>query len=391
MKGGGDMICSKCGKEFHLKPDTKRWRIKHGVPLDLCYFCNMSIKMSKEWPGYKEDNICVKCNKPFKLSKGLFKIRNRRKLPLNICQSCTISNAQKIRHENYSDEEKAANYQMLLKGLKKYFADPEKRKHHSDMTKTHFASLDKHTMNKIIKKLKNGRKRWYETITDDQLKEVAKKASEGRKRYWRELSPEEYQRICQERRDRYQKLSEEDKIKKVLPMLMGRQNFGPTEIDFDKILKSFGFIEGINYSWGYNTYPYIHPKFYEILGKVNPITKSVLYPYKDWDFIIYSKLGNDIILDIDGSIHITDYKRMRNDGSYFSNLDLMKYNDSIRKYHIPPKMDAYIMLCYNDKIDESTEIISLQTEKRIHWNEFINIILSTSIPKKLFSECIKDL
>lgn len=385
------MICSKCGKEFHLKPDTKRWRTKHGVPLDLCYFCNMSIKMSKEWPGYKEDNICMKCNKPFKLSKGLFKIRNRRKLPLNICQSCTISNAQKNRQANYTDDEKIIQCKRLHDGRDKYFSDPKNRKIHGDTVKKRFSKISKLEMDNILRKLNEGRKRWYENITDAELKALSKKASDGEKRYWRELSPEKYQRICQDRRDRYKKLSEEDKIKKVLPMLMGRQNFGPTEIAFDKILKSFGFIEGINYSWGYNTYPYIHPKFYEILGKVNPITQSVLYPYKDWDFIIYSKLGNDIILDIDGSIHITDYKRMRNDGSYFSNLDLMKYNDSIRKYHIPPKMDAYVMLCYNDKIDESTEIISLQTEKRIHWNEFINIIQSTMIPKKLFNEFIKDL
>jgi hypothetical protein len=351
---------------------------------------NMSISLV--------DVICKNCGCEFKIEKEIYMKRksNGRKSFIFTCKECKSKIAKinslkaldkiqsmsseermelikkkseglKAYHMNMSDESKNRRSRNLSIGLTRYQKNlsEEQKSQRSKNIRNALANMSNEDKINKANKTSVNMKRYMAELTKEKKEERYSKSSQSHKKYWSSLTPEEI----------YERMK---------PLLDAQTDIGPTEYDFHSLLKLNGFIEGINYSRRFDSYPYIHPEYYNHFTDINPITKYQTYPYKNWDFIIYTKEKN-ILVDIDGSIHDpnkTTGSVINKNGVKFNIYENIKYYEMKRVYQIPNNMDAYAVLAYDDTINDNTPVINIKSNEIILFESFMDIIQWMNLSKK---------
>ena len=352
------------------------------------------------------------------------------------CKYIFIGNIRKLQFQNMSDEEKEKNSKLNSKNSKLGWSSPDYRKKHKDSRQKYFNSLSNEEKSKI--KLKK-QKAW-ESMSLKKRKLISEKRSELMKQFW--SNPPEGHReyiskmMTKRNNEFWNNISEEDKIKILSPLIEAGlvywdsiseeerlmysnkardrwnnmssnkllENFqlqsegiahsteiiGQTEYIFKNDLNLYR----INYKPGYAS-KIIHSDFYSIFNN-NPVTGSNrINPFHAWDFILYFK-NKSILIDVDGSIHDknkTNFEVTSWNGIKFNLSDFISFNDSQRPYQTDG-MNAYIIEAYDDKLENSTEVLNINTNKYITYKEFIeklrNMKMYDSITKKELREVMKE-
>ena len=245
-----------------------------------------------------------------------------------------------------------------------------------------------------MKPVFEGAHKYWDNITEEELIRNHRLVSEGLRRYYANAKPEDnierWRKIGQAHRSHWNSMTREEQLAQMRPIWDAQENEGPTEIDFRKLLQSEGFIEGTNFIQGFNTMDvgYEHPKFVEIFGDYNPITKSANFPYHRWDFMIITKSGPLILIDVDGSIHSPkrDLQMHTKAGVKFSRYEFVLYQDSKRPYQIPDGFIAYSIKCYDDKLMTTNPVdrisINPKDNEQMSLKDFMDLLISVRFDDK---------
>ena len=305
---------------------------------------------------------CNDCKKKFEVDYGTY--RRRSENHIWRCKSCRAKNvwtsltedeynqrceSQKERWEKLTPEEKSILMENTRIAQKQYASSPITR----------------------LRLAKRNRDRWKNlSKLERELEKI--RLNNMRDEYWNSLTGEE-------------------KFFKMKKLWDSTIKIGPTEYKFNHDLRLHGLITGSNYQWGYSTFPYIHPEYYDKFGKVNPVTKEENFPYHVWDFIIYSKNGKNILVDIDGSAHSKDSMLFCRGDNTYTEREKIDYNDSQRPYQIPDNMIAYVIQCHDDKLEDNQIVLDLINDKKIIYKDLINTITFSQYTKKEIKELINDM
>lgn len=239
---------------------------------------------------------------------------------------------------NLSDEGKAA-YSQYHKELYNNLSDEEKAEW---AQRSRNAWNDAIIRNKIINRMKNS----WNNLSKEERTERIKNAKEGLRLFWKNITQDQY-----------------------LNWLMSHSTWNFS----DMTSSESEFINILNIEKIYNEYQWVnkikHPDF-DKLFPYNPITNTSCSPFHKWDFMIISN-GNKILIDIDGSIHTLQPNKWIDNG-----IDIGKYiqfNDSKRPYQTDG-LYAYVIMCYNDKLDNDTPVLSFNSGEIMTFNQFMEII-----------------
>jgi hypothetical protein len=305
--------------------------------------------------------ICTKCNKEYLLLTAAYDKRQKRGDKDFLCKACTQKKIwNKLSNKDYSDR--------CLSQKERWAKLSTDEKDHL-MSKTRKAQLKySRSPESKARLIKRNKSKWNSLSKKD--KEI------------------ELNRLNQIRTNYWNSLSEEEKYLKMKKMWDRHVNIGPTEHVFNNDISSRGLLRNINYEWGYNTFPYLHPEYYQKFGIINPVTSELNFPYHKWDFIIYSKNGNNILIDVDGSAHNKDSMLFTRGNNNFSEREKIDYNDSQRPYQIPFNMDAYVIECYNDNLNNDTIVLNLLTRKKMTYKNLMGIIMFSQLTKKELKKAI---
>ena len=316
--------------------------------------------------------ICSNCHNKFNLSYGRY-----RRLPKDhqfLCINCTNIKRQNI-FKNLSSKERELLRKQRSEAAKKVWNKLSKTEYQSRCLsqKERWKKLSKEEKELIMQ---NTRKASIEYLN---LPETKAKMSKWSKERWQNLSDEErnkeIDRLNQIRKDFWNSLSDYDKLQKMLKLWKSSKMIGPSEYQLKEIFNKINLIENRDYIWGYETYPYVNPLFYEKFPRINPITKQINYPFHVWDFLIYDKYSDlNILIDVDGSSHSPKMLLYKIGNNSYTEREKADYNDSKRPYQIPDKCKAFIIKAYTDKIDDYTEVIGLNVNYQGYFKDFINII-----------------
>lgn len=322
---------------------------------------------------------CQDCGSTFDISYGVY--RRRPNDHHWRCQTCTNIKRSLI-FANLTDDERLALKEQRSSAAKKVWqnldADEYMRRCKSQQQRWNKLSYSERRY--IMQKTHEGSKIYHNL---PETKEKLRMQNMGR---WKNMTSEERQRELSRLnliRDQYwDSLTDMEKYIKMQRMWMKQVKVGPTEYIFNDKIKDIGLVNGTDYFWSYNTYPYIHPEYYERFGKINPITSEENFPYHEWDFILFPFTDIPILVDIDGSAHNPNMMHFRRCTNHYTERDKIDYNDSQRFYQIPDGMGAYIIECWNDRIDPKTTTLNLITGERMMYGNFINIIKDLFNPDK---------
>lgn len=239
-------------------------------------------------------------------------------------------------------------------------------------------SLSDEEKEKRIKLLKDERDRWWKNATMDQLIDHKAK-SVG---YWNSLSEEDKEKYRQLKIDEWNKKCDDDLIKTYFNTSLGKvnsklmeENKSSTELDFISV------IDRNNMKYDYQYMNYTYPDyFYEIFDK----NKS---PYHVWDFCIHT-LNSDILIDIDGSEHaIAEDQFITKGGIDFGNK--IQQNDAKRIFQTDG-LEAFIVLAYNDIIEDNTAVYNITNNKFITFRDLMNYLIVMNISDDEFKK-LKEL
>ena len=372
------------------------------------------------------DLTCDECHVAYQITKKLYRERIRKKLP-NLCKICMKKRSSKKANEtkaNMLPERKALYSQRLSVSNKKFWEEMDSnirkvredqlRKQNNDLQ----ASLTLEDRRKISEKRKNTKNNWseekkiivrknqsigqkkrWDAVNDNYKKEFGKLVSNGmshdgiirsktaRANWYNSLSKKEqleYMQACfNGRNNRYNNLTLDDFIKEELKQAINWNNKSNdekldnikedgTEYQFLQLLEK----NNINYEYQYYNI-IIHPDFYKLFS-FNPYNKSgYTSPFHRWDFMI--KLYNkNIFIDIDGSHH--DLTKLNYDAYYerlnknINMADQQLFHDSLRPYQTD-NYNAYIVKCYNNKINDNTLVLDIQHNYTIYMETFINRLI----------------
>jgi len=244
-----------------------------------------------------------------------------------------------------SEEERNSKIDFLLNISKNYYAN----------------ETDDQRRNRILNQ-SSGELNYYKNETEEHRQQRI----DSKIQYWENLSYDKFIEIRYNRALKYNMKSNEEKMKYITK----------TEMEFMNILNK----ENIEYKFHY--YNTFKDSSFRKLFPMHPISKSVLVsPYHEWDFLIPNKFKN-VFIDVDGSYH--DFNnlgpRMNND---MKNLFVQnqEFEDSQRKYQTD-NLPAYIILAYDDKITDDTEVLNLHDHSRMSFQKFIVLLKKLSMYKK---------
>lgn len=379
-------ICEKCGNEIVLKPRTIRDRKRLGLS-NLCKTCIRSNASKVKWDNMTSEEKNELMNKAheardihFKnlsdegwqaqsiaISKGLKSMTESTK----IIRSKKLSISHKNYWNNINEEEYLKRCEQMrtgwqnmdiskreewLNNLRERCTNDEYRKNMSMIKKTHFSNNPD-----AVKKLSVIASEWWK-IETEMKKE---RQSENMKLWWNGLTPNEKYKWNLKRSAN-----------------KGAANNGPklTEIEFINRLS----ILSISYEYQYSS-KIIHPEFNKIFNQ-NPITGGKIHPYHKWDFIINTKRKN-ILIDIDGSMHTIQSGDFVADG-----IDIgayIQFNDAQRPYQTDG-LDAYVILAYNDKLEDKTPVLSINTGKMIDLSSLLYTIEFNNMSDKDIKKLLKN-
>lgn len=388
-KQGFDLIltCCDCGKQFHLKWDTYRkgyprtnWRCQECVDKYVA-------KLNKEtWDNKTSEELSEHGKKISAGALAFYKTEDPEHKQYR-------SNNHKKLYNDKTDEEKKEFSDLIKAGIEA-MSDEAKIRHKINLStslKNHYINEtleDKQRRSKISKNIATNRtneekQRISKILSERQLERYSKetpKEKEERKLIhrlaWYDKSPEElekYQKVNQSYEDFVkQELIKIKRLNDEKDRLSKRKRIYKNELKFKEILDN-NFIK-------YNMFEYNeveHPRFHELFP-FNPFSKrgnnyGYTSPFHEWDFILLLN-GTNIFVDIDGShhnIHILDYDATDiNDEVKINMKDKQIFYDSQRLYQTDG-LDAYIVKCYDNKINDTTPVINIKTNQEIILKNFI--------------------
>lgn len=321
---------------------------------------------------------CKDCGNTFELSYGRY-----RRFPKDHhwrCYNC--NNIQRsIRFVNLTDEERQVLKEQRSSSAKKVWdlLSEDEYIRRCKSQKERWARLTPEEKESVMEKTRAA------SIEYNRRPEIRAKLAKRNIDHWKNMSIneriKELKRLNKIRDDHWNKLSDKEKFLKMKKMWDSQVQVGPTEYLFNDQLRSIGLTNGNEYFWSYSTYPYIHPKYYNIFGNINTITMEMNFPYHTWDFIIFPKLDNPILIDIDGSAHNKHNMHFRRGNNKYTGREKIDYNDSQRPYQIPDGMDAYIIEAYYDDIKDNTPVINVKTNIRSTYKDLLKLISDRFSPE----------
>lgn len=329
--------------------------------------------------------ICQDCGAEFELSYGRY-----RRLPIDNhwrCKTCTNIKRSLI-FVNLTDDERKQLKEQRSSASKRVWeslnADELMRR--SKSQRERWARLSPEEKEQIMLKTREGNKR-YQNLTETKLKLARRNIDR-----WKKLSVDdrlrELQRLNKIREDYWNNLTDHEKYIKMEKLWNSQVHIGPTEYIFNDKLHEIGLINGEHYFWGYSTYPFIHQDYYNVFGKINAVTGEENYPYHTWDFIIYPKSDNPILIDIDGSVHNPKNMRFQRLSNLYTEREKIDYNDSQRYYQIPDGMNAYIIEAYYDKLEPKTRIRDINNKKIIKYDDILKLISDRFPPENISDDVV---
>jgi hypothetical protein len=318
------------------------------------------------------------------------------------CRSCNDKYRNKL-YENKSPEEKSKFVAQQVARTKRYWknlseeekvADSNRRK---NLWKKRLDSNDLHIFHSMVK----GRAEWYNSLSDEEKQSRYQLRNDARDKWWNSLSDEQ-KTIHMDHphngfREWYNNLSEEDKKSFMKPIWDGCKKFWSSltpemyqnwyikqNTEYNKYVNNINkdpnrnelslisFFNEYNIPYTYQYFNTIrHPKFDELFH-INPVTGSdLINPYHQWDFIIHTKQKN-VLIDIDGSVHsLVPGQFVTKTG--FDVGTYVRFNDSQRPYQTDG-LDAYIVQCYDDKLNDNTPVLSLQSNEVMTLKQLLSIL-----------------
>lgn len=261
------------------------------------------------------------------------------------------------RYVNMSEEEKKEFSESIIKGLANR-PEEDKINQYEKISKSliNFHKDDTPEERKLMTKAaRDAYRNWLDNLSDDEKNKWLKPMLDANE-LWREnLTYDDFILIMEKLSTTINNRSNEEKNKDI---------DSPSELQFIEILNKEKLPYNIHY---YNTT--INPRFKELFPWNHYKKTENISPYHEWDFMIKTKL-HDIFVDVDGSIH----KPTRSTSKAvidFNNSIL--FNDSQRPYQ-RDNNQAYVILAYNDKIDDYTTVIRLDKEEKILFKTFIETL-----------------
>ena len=261
------------------------------------------------------------------------------------------------RWKNANAEDKLKQMELLRDGFLKWYhslSEEDRESHHREIGK-HIKILWDNASEEWKENHKKKSIAYWENLSDTEKE----KYRQSKVKEWYSRTPEEYQKW---------NTSRSTKLKEYKRNLHIRPN--KTEKIFVEKLRSLG----IPYEFHYRN-QHKHSEFNNIFP-LNPVTGS---PYvnciHEWDFLVHLPNKKYILIDIDGSIHKNkSFDIISNfSGKSYNMLDYIHFNDSKREYQTDG-LDAYIIKCYTDKLEDMTLVENIKTKESIPFVCFLNII-----------------
>lgn len=442
------MKCSKCGNEFEMSRQARLYRIKHNIPMDICFGCNklnrrnprenISEERKREWyrkisEARKKEYASMSKEDKEKRFKKLIDVgkeyrdnmtdddKRRIAARLSLTMSAYWKNlsdedrairAKQVsdRWNSLSDEEKKARNEHLSRIMKEKWDNlPQEEKDlYSKRSRERWESLSDEEKQRKIEILSSASREFRANLSDEEKERISKILSEKMIKHYQNITDEERDRIngilSEKAKKRWANLPKELREIWIENAQKGLQKYWDN-LPFEKWLehclktaegmaKSFkykptvtevNFINELNmifyssfnyeYQWNNKT---ISSDFYKHYSKKDN-------PYHVWDFKIHT-LDGDILVDIDGSMHIIP------EGLYVvGDIDVGKvndYKDSKRKYQTDGLI-AYVIEAYNDKIEPDTSVLNLETGERMSYTNFISLLQWMNAPEKERKETSK--
>ncbi len=384
-----------------------------------CIGCGKIINTDNEYPyGWiclncrnttKLPLKCSICNNTFTVTWNTYRIKDK-SIPWR-CRSCN----DKYRNELYNkkpDDVKKAFIERQRKRSKEYWKNlskEDKIKDSSRKKKLWKKRFENGEAINILNSMKHGRSKWWNSLSEEEKKYQWDILNKGRKLWFENMSPEEIEKwklkISEYSKSQWSSLSKEERMERMrgihegcikfwremttekyqdwqVKQMKGYKEYlkkiDPLDINTEPNKNEKDFINELNL---YNiNYIFqcpnitIHPDFNKLFP-FNPVTKAdFVNPLHMWDFMIYTNT-KDIFVDIDGSIHYKDTytKTHPYTNVVYKELDYKKFNDSKRPYQTDG-LDAYVIQCYDDNLNDNTPVLNINTNKKILFKEFISII-----------------
>lgn len=400
--------CLGCKKEFH----TYKF-YPHGW---ICLSCRDKIKLTLK---------CSVCGTDVKVNWDTYRMKDPN-IPWR-CRSCNDKYRNEV-YENRSDEYKQAFHDSQSARSKEYYAnrtqeeieaDSQRRK---DLWKKR---KEDGSGQKIIDAMVAGRAAWYDSLSGDEKIRYLEIRETGKAKWWAGLTKEEKMAHMKYPHDGFKKwfneLSEIEKKMFMNPLWEGNYEFW-------KNMTPEKYIEWkIKQATGYRLYietcdpksPYVSPntnekKFIEYLESsgiqyifqypnvivddeffekfpYSRVTKAdFVDPTHYWDFIVHTLYG-DILIDIDGSMHYKDTytKTHPYTGVVYKELDYKKEKETQRPYQTEG-MDAYAILCYDDKLTPLTPVINIKTNEQMLFKDLINLLEWLNLPEEYQDQILSE-
>lgn len=389
--------CADCGNDFTLSYGRYR-RLEKGAPV-RCHDCWKKFKSE----SYKERYENMTDEEKAAWAQRSADAAKNRSPEKREAMKKKMSESNKLRYQNMTPDKREQIRQSIIDGLSNI---PEERraeinKKNSESKKKLWNSFSYEEKIERMQSLFEGSNKFWSNASDDEKAKVFSKISEGLYRYYDKHdpkdNPERWKNVGITQKKIWDTLSYDDKVNKMSRIWHSGNSIGPTEITFVKDLENCGLSKGVNVINCYSTdgstdgKQFVHPKFFDVFGKINPITKSENFPFHRWDFRIYSKHGNDILIDLDGSIHNDKLKDYRPANLNYNIRESIQYNDSKRPYQIPQDCDAYVIECHNDVLTPDTKVLNLKDGSRTTYKEFLTLLSFTKYTEKEIKDYLKSI
>ena len=329
--------------------------------------------------------ICQDCGVEYELSYGRYrrlKDDNGRR-----CKACTNIKRSKM-FENYTEEQMDALRKQRSMTSKKVWASLSKEQYayRCSIQKNKWEGLSPEEIEERMKSCREASKKYHRS---DKAKEKLRQRNIEK---WNSLSDTDRQielnRLSKIRDDCWNSMTMEEKFEKMKKMWDKIYKIGPTEYVFKDKIESIGLRNGIDYIWGYSTYPFIDENFFKKFPLINPISKEMNFPYHTWDFKLNLR-DKSILVDIDGSAHSEKSMHFSYSGKEYTEREIIDYRDSQRIFKIPDNLTAYIIKAYNDKIEDDTIVQNVKTNDCIKFKDFLNTLIIDKMPEKEVRELMK--
>lgn len=377
--------CLSCGK---LNPnEIQKWE----DGLWICLNCRKTAKVPIR---------CSVCNVPFGVKWDTYRMKDP-SLPWR-CRRCNDKYRNKL-YDEKSPEEKKAFVDSQIARTKAYYANRTEEEIKADSERRKKVWADRKARGDdvhIINAMKEGRRIWYESLSDEEKYERIQFLDNARREWLKSLSAEELakhnQKYAITSKEMWANRSEEEKNRIMSAVLNGVKEFwanmapeefgewakkirigmkehydnldsipNPVEFAFSKKLQE----NSLEYEWQYASTTK-HPHFDKLFPE-NPVTGGRYSGYHFWDFMVRTKHG-DLLIDVDGSQHAIQPGNVIIKNEIDAGRD-QQIRDSQRIYQ-NDGLDAFIIEAYDDELADDTQVLKLNDGKRYFLKEFMTYL-----------------